>query len=158
MLRGRGVRRRVLEVVLGPDLLKEPVAYGVIVLRARGLLTGDTPILDVLLDQRVACGIGNVYKSELLFLEGWYPECPLKDLTEDQLLHIYRLASRLLRANAHNGPRVTRQANDHAGKLWVYGRRGQPCLRCDDVIRGAKRGRGLRSTYWCPSCQPAGAA
>jgi len=154
ILRCRGVRRRVLDVVLGPDLMTEPVDYRKIALRARGLLVEDTPILDVLLDQRVAAGIGNVYKSEFLFLVGVHPKCPLKHLSEDRLLRTYRLASRLLRANTQAGPRVTRQANDQAGKLWVYGRTGQPCLRCDDVIRSAKLGRGLRSTYWCPSCQP----
>ncbi len=153
VLRSRGVRRRVLDVALGPDLLADPVEYRMIVSRAWGLVAGETPILDVLLDQRIACGIGNVYKSELLFLAGVHPECPLKNLTEDDLLRIYRLASRLMRANIQGGPRVTRQARDQAGKLWVYGRRGRPCLRCDAVIRSAKLGLGLRSTYWCPNCQ-----
>ncbi len=155
ILRGRGVRRRTLDIVLGPDLLADQVDYGQILVRARKLLVGDTPVLDVLLDQRVACGIGNVYKSEVLFLEGCHPTTPLECLTDDYLLLMYRQARWLMRRNTGGGPRVTRWANDDAGRLWVYGRRGQPCLRCADVIRSTKLGKSLRSTYWCPSCQPA---
>lgn len=153
ILRRDGVRQRGLNVTLGPDLLSEPVDYEQILDRARSHVAVDTLIPDVLLDQRVAAGIGNVYKSEVLFLEGCNPNVALRNLTDDRLRRLYRQASRLLRRNVGGGPRVTRWSNDAAGYLWTYGRRGQPCLRCDDVIRSAKLGRQLRSTYWCPSCQ-----
>lgn len=152
ILRCNAVRQRRLTVALGPDLLTEPVDYAQILIRARSL-AADTQIPDVLLEQRVAGGIGNVYKSEVLFLQGCNPTTVLGNLTDDHLRQLYRQASRLLRRNTGGGPRVTRWSNDAAGYLWVYGRRGQPCLRCNDVIRSAKLGRRLRSTYWCPSCQ-----
>jgi endonuclease-8 len=156
ILRRAGVRRRVLEATLGPDLLADHVSYADILLRARRFSADDTPILDVLLDQRVACGIGNVYKSEILFLDGSHPETPLARVSDERILQIYMLASRLLGRNTRGGPRVTRTANDNAGSLWVYGRGGKPCLRCDAVIRATRLGRALRSTYWCPGCQPRG--
>lgn len=156
LMRSQGVRRRAVELMLGPDLLADAVAFDQIVYRARELVAGDTPIVDVLLNQRVACGIGNVYKSEVLFLDGCYPKRLLQHLSDARITNLYRLARKLLLGNTSGGPRVTRTANDEASRLWVYGRRGQSCLRCEDVIRAAKLGRNLRTTYWCPSCQAAG--
>jgi endonuclease-8 len=153
ILRRSGVRRQILDTVLGPDLLADPLDYAQIIQRARALCAAATPLMDLLLNQRIACGIGNVYKSEVLFVTGWHPKTPLGQLTDEQLLAIYRQASQLLSQNTGRGPRITRWANDDAGRLWVYGRRGQPCLRCEAVIRSAKLGKGMRTTYWCPSCQ-----
>lgn len=153
-LRETGVRRRRLDVVLGPDLLAGPLDPEVVVQRLRQLVHGDAPLVDALLDQRVACGIGNVYKSEVLFLHGLHPRTPVRDCDDDRLAGLYDTAARLLARNTRGGPRVTRRANDDAGRLWVYGRTGRPCHRCDTAIVSAALGRGLRSTFWCPSCQP----
>lgn len=155
ILRRTGVRQRTLQVTLGPDLLVDQVEYKKILIRARDLFSADAPLLDVLLDQRVACGIGNVYKSEVLFLAGCNPKVHLGQINDEQLERLYRLASLLLKQNKHGGPRVTRRVNDDAGKLWVYGRKGKPCLRCEDFIRSARIGKGMRSTYWCQTCQTA---
>lgn len=155
ILRRSGVRRRVLDAALGPDLLVDPVDHESILQRARDMADGNTPVLDVLLDQRVICGIGNVYKSEVLFLARCHPETPLGQLSDACIIGIYRLASRLLGRNTRDGPRVTRMANDDAARLWVYGRVGLPCLECDAVIRAARLGEDRRSTYWCPDCQAA---
>lgn len=158
LLSQRGVRRRILDSVLGPDLLDADadVDQGRIIARARQLLAEETPVLDCLLDQRVACGVGNVYKSEVLFLETCHPETPLGGITDDRLTRLYRRAAGLLSRNTGGGPRITRWEDDGAGRLWVYGRRGRPCLRCGDTVRSAKTGRDRRSTYWCPTCQPVG--
>jgi endonuclease-8 len=153
ILRRAGIRPRVLDATIGPDLLANPVDYQRILLRAREFASDATPILDVLLDQRVACGIGNVYKSEAMFLSGCHPETPLEELSDKRIIRTYALASRLLGHNTRGGPRVTRMANDAAARLWVYGRAGRPCLQCDTIIRSAKLGKDLRSTYWCPGCQ-----
>ncbi len=153
ILRRAGVRHRALEAALGPDLLTGPVDDAQVLIRARELSTADTPVLDVLLDQRVASGIGNVYKSEVLFLEHTDPVTPLGGIGDDDLVRIYRRAARLLRRNTGGGPRTTRHAGDGASRLWVYRRGGLPCLRCDAIIRTAQLGKGRRSTYWCPSCQ-----
>jgi endonuclease-8 len=153
LLRHQGVRRRTLAMALGPDLLAPALDEARIVQRARSLVAAATPILDVLLDQRIASGIGNVYKSEVLYLEGLHPMVRLGELNDDRLIDAYRRARGLLQRNTGGGPRVTRWANDAAGRLWVYGRGRQPCLRCAQSIRVARLGKDVRSTYWCPTCQ-----
>ena len=66
---------------------------------------------------------------------------------------LYRRAAALLRENLGGGPRVTRRVADGRSDLWVYRRRGLPCLRCGVRVEGADLGRIPRSTYWCPRCQ-----
>ena len=122
--------------------------------RAAGLSGPDRLLIDLLLDQRIASGIGNVYKSEVLFLARLHPLTRLAAVDESVLLALYRRAAELLGGNTRGGPRITRRANDQAGILWVYGRTGQPCHRCDDVIRAERLGRKMRLTFWCPTCQP----
>ena len=154
MLNPGGVRRRVLAARTGPDLLAPELTLGTLVPRARELIAGDAIIADVLLDQRVACGIGNVYKAEVLFLERTAPETRLAALSDDELEALYGRARNLLQRNTGSGARVTRPG----GRLWVYGRRGRPCFRCGEAIRCARLGQRFRSTYWCPACQPARAS
>ena len=155
ILRSAGVRRRALGQLLGPDLLGPSPVFDDIVARAHAMLVGSTPITDVLLDQRIATGIGNVYKSEVLFVCSLHPLTPLAGLADDALTGLYREAATLLGRNVGRGPRVTRRAGDEAGRLWTYGRTAQPCLRCDARIIAARLGRRQRSTFWCPECQPA---
>ena len=90
----------------------------------------------------------------MLFLEGCHPALAIHQVDDALLDRLYRRASRLLGRNTRGGPRVTRPANDQAGRLWVYGRTGQPCLRCDAPIASRLLGERQRSTYWCPRCQP----
>lgn len=140
---------------LGPDLSRETPPVESLLERARALLNPETELVDLLLDQRIASGIGNVYKSEILFLEGRAPRLRFGDLTPDTFGALYRTAVRLLRDNLGGGPRITRNGNDGRGTLWVYGRAGQPCFRCGTVLLRERLGRHSRSTYWCPTCQPA---
>lgn len=147
-----GSRAFDLERRLGPDLVEGVPDASETLRRARHFLELDAPLVDVLLDQRVASGVGNVYKSEVLFLERVHPLTPLAAVDEPLLARLLGRAHELLRANLHGGPRVTRPAGA-AGRLWVYGRKGQPCFECDAPIAAERLGRGLRSTYWCPRCQ-----
>lgn len=157
-LRGAGIDERNLQSRLRHDLLAEQLDLDGVIDRARELLEPETPLVDMLLDQRVAAGIGNVYKSEILFLEGADPMTPLQEADDVLLQRLYRTARQLLQRNVGGGPRTTRDSMDGTGRLWVYGRRGQACFRCGALVRSAKRGRHLRSTYWCPRCQPRAAA
>lgn len=154
VLRTDGVRDRALQLRLGVDLLAPDRDQSSIIERARNFLDAATPLADVLLDQRIACGIGNVYKSEVLFLQRLHPLAPLGQIDDDRLLDIYRTAADLLRRNLASGPRVTRLADDGAGALWVYRRSGLPCFECRSPVRYARLGRDWRPTYWCPHCQP----
>ncbi len=112
-----------------------------------------TPLHELLLDQRVACGIGNVYKSELLFLHRLHPWAAAGEVAPEHLDALYRDARDRLVANSVPGPRTTR-GEGRTGATWVYGRAGRPCLRCGEpVASDPGRGERPRVTFWCPRCQ-----
>ncbi|MGD9754615.1 MAG: Fpg/Nei family DNA glycosylase [Acidimicrobiia bacterium] len=135
---------------LGPDLAGADVDIDG-VLRRVDAQPVERPVLDVLLDQRVAAGIGNVYKNELLWLHRLAPTTPIGAIDPARRRALYADAHRLLRANLGPGPRVT--APGVPGGVAVYGRRGRACPRCHSPIRSARLGQPPRSTYWCPTCQ-----
>lgn len=136
---------------LGPDLLGpdwDPV-------RAISLLLQQPqrPLAEALLDQRNLAGIGNVFKSELCFLQRLHPVTPVGQVPD--LLPLVEQAHELLILNA---PRTKRMTTGHERRpLWVYHRGGQPCRRCGTVIEAAELGESGRErwTWWCPTCQPA---
>ncbi|MEM7707103.1 MAG: DNA-formamidopyrimidine glycosylase family protein [Pseudomonadota bacterium] len=153
LIRTPSVRSSVVDHRLGPDLTAGAVDLDLIVRRVRELCEPDTLLADVLLDQRVASGIGNVYKSEVLFIHRVPPTCELGCCDDAELKALYATASKLLGSNLGGGRRVTRREGDNAGRLWVYRREGLPCLRCDHPVAYTRLGRHHRSTYWCPACQ-----
>jgi endonuclease-8 len=122
----------------------------------------DREIGDVLLDQTVIAGIGNIFKSEILFLSGINPFAAVGSLPPDAIELIATTARRLMRANAgkssgrgivtYSGLRRT-GALDRGARVWVYGRGGRPCRRCGTPVSRRKQGRYARSTYWCEKCQ-----
>jgi endonuclease-8 len=146
---------------LGPDLLGADFDRAEALRRlAQG---GARPIADVLLDQRVVAGIGNIFKSEVLFLCGIHPERPSDRLSDDERATILDIAVPLMRRNTGEGAgsaivtyrglrRTTRQARAE-DNLWVYGRAGLPCRKCGTPIEVARRGVEARPSYWCPRCQ-----
>ncbi len=156
----RDPRRSRALAALGPDLLADDFDPAVAAARAR--TTGATPIGVVLLDQRVAAGIGNVYKSEVLWLEQQSPFTPAAALTDERLIALYARARALMRANLGRGPRVTRSGpgvGPRGGRspderYWVYNRARRPCPRCHAAIATVVQGVQLRRTYYCPTCQP----
>lgn len=148
---------------LGPDLLAEDFDRDEALRRLRA--AAQRPIALSLLDQRVVAGIGNVYKSEVLFLSGVNPYAPTSAVSEQALTKMLDLARELLRANVRDGGsaqiqtfrnlRRTNRSIDPRQNLWVYGRAGKPCRNCGAPIQTTKMGVEARSTYWCDSCQPA---
>ncbi len=153
LVRLPSVRNRLVHDRLGPDLIADDIDVDALVRRAREFLEPDAPLIDVLLDQRIASGIGNVYKSEVLFIRRLAPGTRLGDVADGQLAACFSLAADLLKKNLGGGMRVTRFDNDSAGRVWVYGRTGQPCLECDTPIRSRRMGKNHRGTFWCPTCQ-----
>lgn len=133
---------------LGPDLcLPEPDIDEV--LRRLGHLEPATEIAVALLDQRVAAGIGNVYKSEACFACRTHPFDTIAMLDADTTRSLFTTASRMLRTNLD-----TRRRTTVDGGLAVYGRAGRPCRRCNTTIVARRQGGQSRMTYWCPACQP----
>ncbi|WP_018882565.1 MULTISPECIES: DNA-formamidopyrimidine glycosylase family protein [unclassified Thioalkalivibrio] len=143
-----------LDARVGPDLLDPAIDLDAVVARVRDRADSARPIVDVLLDQSLAAGIGNIYKSEVLFLQGCHPLRPLAQVPEAMLRGLYRDAERLLRRNVKPGPRITRERAEAGAFLNVYGRRGEPCHQCGAPVEYARLGEHLRATYWCPVCQP----
>jgi endonuclease VIII len=147
---------------LGPDLLSEDFDEEEALRRIQGR-PAET-IADVLLNQRVVAGIGNVYKSEVLFACRINPFVRAGDLDVEALSGLLATARRLLLANVHSslasmttytGYRRTTGRDNPGERLWVYGRAGQPCRRCGAPVKIDKRGTDARLTYWCPACQSA---
>ena len=155
---------------LGPDPLADTFRAEDAIERIQAHI--DVEIADVLLDQTVISGIGNVYKSEVLFGARVNPFTPAGQLTREQLAQIVAVATRFMRANVvsgfsrtnadarggggivtYAGMRRTTGRADPSARLWVYGRGGKPCRRCGTPISRQKQGPFARSTYWCPRCQ-----
>jgi endonuclease-8 len=145
----------------GPDLLDPDADLDEAVnrFRARGSLS----IADALLDQRALAGIGNVYKSEALFVAGVSPFTSVASLSDAALRAIVETARGQLVANTRDplavpvatgrGMRRTTRSDRPDGRLWVYGRAGEPCRRCGTPIAIAKQGEDVRLTYYCRKCQ-----
>jgi endonuclease-8 len=138
---------------LGPDLIHDEVDWDEVTRRARR--SRATTVADLLLDQRVMAGIGNVYKSETLYLQRIHPETPAQSLADEQIRRCGERAQRLMMANLTRPRRSTTGQPGRGAGLWVYGRAGSPCRRCRTEIEMTGLPADERLTYWCPSCQPA---
>ena len=145
---------------LGPDVLAEHFEAPEAIRRIRA--QASTPIADVLLNQRIIAGLGNVYKSEVLFACGINPFALVRSLDDAALQALVDAARRLLKANVsadlramttYAGYRRTTGRDDPGQRLWVYGRSRRPCRTCGTPIQARKQGPDARLTYWCPSCQ-----
>jgi endonuclease-8 len=147
---------------LGPDLLSP--SFDAEAALARLQARGTEAIADALLNQRVMAGVGNVFKSEVLFTCRVHPFTPVQAIDADRLRAIVETSRTLLQANVldaspdaivtYRGFRNTTRRRDPAARLWVYGRAGQPCRRCGTPIAISQKGPDVRLTYWCPDCQP----
>jgi endonuclease VIII len=133
---------------LGPDLCDDDPDLDEAVRRLASLDPA-TPVGVAMLDQRVAAGVGNVYKSEVLFARGVDPFARIDTLDGPTRRGLFETASRLLRMNLEGGPRRTVREG-----VAVYERGGRPCRRCGTLIRSRRQGEAARTTWWCPSCQP----
>ncbi len=157
LVRTRDLDRHPRLARLGPDLLREPPDLERAV--ARALLPGHAgrEIGDLLLDQRVAAGIGNVYKSEVLFLEGIAPRRRVGKLGPDVLRRLFARSAELMRANLETRRRETvplrRRPHPGSLRLWVYGREGKPCLECGTAVQRIIQGEMARPTWFCSRCQ-----
>ena len=135
---------------LGPDLLG--TGFDSVAARRRLRARGELPIGVALMDQTALAGIGNVYKSEVLFLCGVSPLVRVRDLDDGTIDRLVAKAGELLRRNLGPGPRRTTSALSPL-RLWVYRRSGEPCRRCGTAIERVVQGDEARSTYLCPACQ-----
>jgi endonuclease-8 len=130
---------------LGPDVMATPYPREGI---AAILGCATRPIGEAMLDQSAVSGVGNIAKSEALFLAHVDPRIPGEELSQVQI-------ERLVEAIR----RVTRDSYVDRGR-WatrMYRRAGKPCPQCSTPIVRFVQGKPPRSTYFCPSCQVFGA-
>ncbi len=144
---------------MGPDLLAPTSTPPTRVRRCAIPSRADDPIGEALVDQRALAGIGNVYKSEVLWLERVAPSALVADLDDATLTRLVATARRLLLANADRGAgpeRVTTGTDRRrSGRSTSTAEPGVPAGAAATPISSARQGRELpRTTYWCPTCQP----
>jgi endonuclease-8 len=137
---------------LGPDLV--PDAFDEERAVAGLLALGELPIGEAVMTQTALSGIGNIYKSETLFLCRINPLSLTSRLDFETATAIVRKARELLRLSVHaqTDQRSTTQGKAH-GSYWVYRRSGRACRICGDTVRMQRQGSQQRSTYYCAVCQ-----
>jgi endonuclease-8 len=151
LLTGREVARHPALTRLGPDAIAE--AFDADEVRARLTTRPDLTIAEGLLLQTAMAGVGNVFKSEILFLERVNPFARIGDLSHDALDRLIAQSRRLLGFNRRPRFRQTRGTLDPQGRIWVYRRSGRACYRCGTKIQMRRQGSDARSTYFCARCQ-----
>lgn len=149
---------------LGPDVLGDD--FDPLVAAQRLRERPELAVGEALLRQSLLAGIGNVYKSEVCFACGVNPFRKVESLSAAEMSCVITTAQKFMRANVSESSgdaivtytgfrRTTRRANP-SERLWVYGRRNEPCRKCGTPIQSRKHGLEARVTFWCPRCQPEG--
>ncbi|MFN2462697.1 MAG: DNA-formamidopyrimidine glycosylase family protein [Candidatus Dormibacteria bacterium] len=128
---------------LGPDILSEGFEPAEAVWLAR--LTDRVELGDVLLDQRVCAGIGNIYKCEAMWIHQANPWTPVAGMNDEELAEIYATARRLMREATASRGFTARRA--------VHARGRRPCPRCGTAVDVRPQGAHGRLTYYCARCQ-----
>lgn len=155
-------RRDAVVAGLGPDPLRPDADPE----RAwRRISRSDRTIGDLLMDQKVLAGVGNVYRAEVLFRHRIHPLRPGRTLRVGQWRAIWDDLVVLMAEGVRTGridtvrPEHTPEAmgreprrDDHGGEVYVYRRTSQPCLVCGAAVRTAELAG--RNSFWCPRCQP----
>ncbi len=140
---------------LGPEPLSREfdAAYLMRVARRRRVA-----IKNLLMDQRIVAGIGNIYASEILFLAGVRPTRRAGRVTRAELERIAAATPKVLESAIGSGGTTFRSYRDSRGRpgefaprLRVYGREGKPCYTCSAPIRNVVVGQ--RASFYCPRCQ-----
>jgi endonuclease VIII len=162
----RSLERNSAIPKLGPDLLGQQFSEDAAAARIRA--HAGEEVANVLLNQQVMAGLGNVFKSEICFVCKVHPFRAVASLSSMEIECLVETARKMLAANVlgtsgdrvttYTGARRTTSNADPAARVWVYGRQGRPCRRCGAAILMRRQGIGARSTYWCPECQPSDAS
>jgi len=142
---------------LGPDPLRkdaDPAPAWARIIKSRKAIGA------LLMDQKVLAGVGNVYRSELLFRHGIDPYRAGRDIREIEFADAWTDLVELMKVGVRRGRIiVVRPEHDHGPsaygpkrpRTYVYRRTGEPCRICGTAIRSAEmEGRNL---FWCPACQ-----
>jgi len=155
-----GYRLPVVELVedeqqvvghLGPDLLAGDFDATEAVRRLSARPEREVGL--ALLDQSNLAGLGNLYRTEVLFLSGLSPWVPVGQVPD--LAGVVARGRRLMLANRGHWEQTTTGSLLRGADHWVFERTGRACRRCGARIRSAEQGAApyARLSYWCPRCQ-----
>ena len=140
---------------IGPEPLSREFDAGYLAAKARGKKVA---IKNLIMDQRIVAGIGNIYAAEVLFRAGVRPSRRAGRVTRAEIEKIAAAVPLILRAAIGSRGTTFRSYRDSRGRpgrfaerLRVYGREGEPCYRCSTPIRNVVVGQ--RASFYCPSCQ-----
>jgi endonuclease-8 len=136
---------------LGPDLLSPDFCADEVLRRLA--LDPAREVGMALLDQRVLAGLGNLYRTEVLFLQGLTPWVRVGDVPD--LPALVERGRRLMVANRGRWEQSTTGSLRGGEMHWVFERSGRPCRRCGTRVVSAEQGEApyARLSYWCPHCQ-----
>lgn len=172
LIERRRIERELADVVV-VDLLGDAAVYEPDTVLSRLRARDAVPLGEVLLDQTALAGVGNVYKSEALFRRGLDPFAPVGAYDDDTLRDLVLELRALMQMNMATPGAISRVTTG-ALPVWaeqpaqptvapvsrkhgvaaVYGRQGERCFTCQTPIEMKRQGEQLRSTYFCPICQP----
>jgi endonuclease VIII len=114
----------------------------------------DRALGEVLLDQRVVAGIGNIYRCEALFACRHHPWTTVSSLDDAARRRLITTAQTLMQANLGGEDReIGRDFGRGPNEPNVYRRAGRPCFVCGSAIESEVQGTQARRAYWCPTCQ-----
>ncbi len=169
LIRTEDLRRDFHFRQLGPDLLSE--SFDLEEALTRLMQRKELPLGEAVMDQSAVAGIGNVWKSELCFNLKLDPFALVALHTEEELRALLVMARAQMQKSVAQPRRklpdpFTRREGRQPrleprlgqGPTSVYGRQGKPCYDCRTPIEMRRQGETLRSTYYCPRCQPARSA
>lgn len=141
---------------LGPDPFLEDLTKNPVLMAK--IAKSERAIKEILLDQSVVVGVGNIYASEALFLAGIKPQRKGSDLNQEQLKNLMAAVITVLNLAFKNNGTTFSNYVDGSGKkgdnlefLQVFQRAGLSCFKCESVIERIKQGG--RSSFYCPKCQ-----
>lgn len=154
--------KAAVEAGLGPDPLRggDDAAHADALRFARAVRASRRRVGELVMDQRIAAGVGNIFRAESLFRAGIGPLRQGRAVSERRLTRLWSELRALMGAAVRTGAIVSVDApdarkagpDDPEGRRWyVYHRAGRPCLRCGHPIE--ERMVAGRRLFWCPACQ-----
>ncbi len=140
---------------IGPEPLSGEFNADYLAEKARGRKVA---IKNLIMDQKVVAGVGNIYASEILFRAGVRPTRRASRVKREEIAKIAEFTPIILRAAIDGRGTTFRSYRDSEGRpgtfadrLQVYGREGEKCYRCSTPIRNVVVGQ--RASFFCPKCQ-----
>lgn len=148
-----GAREHPKLAALGPDVLDPQFDRDEVWRRMQQ--RPEFSIAEALLDQTMVAGIGNIWKSEGLYLAGIDPRRKMREIQRAEVERLWDLMVPLMQESRQTGRIATVPASQRGAGLWrwVYGRTGHACIHCEGLVQMILQGASRRRTYYCPECQ-----